>query len=201
MDAGGMRVHMGLSEALRFSYSQLVRRSGRSALNVASITLGLSFYTCLLLIDVFYQTHAALGGARLNVDQTYYWLVAIALAVSVVGITNAMLISVQERVKEIGTMKCIGALNSHITLLFLIEALLQGLAGGVIGYLTGAAAALLAVGFSTGFDIILKVPVAQNVTMFASSLILATLLSTVATLYPAYRASRLDPVEALRYEL
>ena len=73
-----------------------------------------------------------------------------------------MLISVQERVKEIGTMKCLGALDRHITLLFLIEALLQGIIGGVIGYAVGVVAALLTTGFTTGFDIILRVPVAQN---------------------------------------
>jgi putative ABC transport system permease protein len=201
MAAGERRVHLGYAEAFRLGYNQLIRRLDRSMLNVASIALGLSFYTSLLLTDTFYRTYTVLGGGSLNVEATYYWLVAIALAVSVVGITNAMLISVQERVKEIGTMKCLGAMNRHIILLFLVEALLQGLMGGLIGYAVGVVAALITTGETTGYDIILKVSAIESFALFATSLALAVALSTVATIYPAWRASKLDPVEALRYEL
>ena len=201
MAAGEKRVRLGYSEAFRLGYNQLVRRLDRSMLNVASIALGLSFYTSLLLTDAFYRAYTTLGGASLSVDATYYWLVAIALAVSIVGITNAMLISVQERVKEIGTMKCLGAMNRHITLLFLVEALLQGVIGGVIGFFGGVVAALLTTGGTTGYDIILRVPLSETLTLLVTSLALAVGLSVAATIYPAYRASRLDPVVALRYEL
>ena len=115
MKAGDKQVHFGYVEALRLGNIQLLRRLDRSALNIASIALGLSFYTSLLLTDTLYRTYESLGGASVSVEATYYWLVAIALVVSVVGITNAMLISVQERVKEIGTMKCLGALDRTYT--------------------------------------------------------------------------------------
>jgi len=194
-------VHFSFSDAFKLAISYLERRRDRSLLNIASISLGLSFFTTLLLTDTFYQTFMVMGGGNLTVDQTYYWLVIIALAVSVVGITNAMLISVYERIREIGTMKCIGALDKHIILLFLVEAVLQGALGGFFGILFGTLAALLTTGSTTGFDIILKVNPMKLLTLYASSVILAIFLSTIATMYPAYRASKLDPVEALRYEL
>lgn len=198
---GHGRVTFSFRDAINLGFSYLRRRRDRSILNIASISLGLSFYTSLILTDVFYQTYAILGGSSQSVESTYYWLVIIALIVSVVGITNAMLISVFERVREIGTMKCIGALDQHVLLLFLVEALLQGLVGGLIGYILGVGAALLSTGFTTGFNIILYVQPVRLLTIFATSLGISLILSTVATMYPAYRASKLDPVEALRYEL
>ena len=112
-----------------------------------------------------------------------------------------MLIAVYERYKEIGTMKCLGALDRHIILLFLVESSFQGLAGGLAGFLLGLAAAVASTGFTTGFDIALKVPPLQMPTLFTGSVALALTLSMTATLYPAWRASKLRPVEALRYEL
>jgi len=98
-------------------------------------------------------------------------------------------------------MKCLGALDRHIVLLFLVESSFQGLAGGVLGFILGLAAAVVSTGFSTGFDIALKVPALRMLTLFAGSVLLALALSMMATMYPAWRASKLRPVEALRYEL
>ena len=134
-------------------------------------------------------------------DAYQYWLVAVALIVSVVGITNAMLISVYERTREIGTMKCIGALDQHIVMLFLVEAVIQGTAGGLIGYFLGVLAALASVGFTIGFDIIFKVGSLDLAVFLVGTTLMSIILSTVASLYPAWRASKLPPVEALRYEL
>ena len=195
------QVHFSLGDATRLGYDQIKRRWGRALINIASIALGLSFYASLILSDTFYNTYEGLGGAQLSVESYQYWLVGVALVVSVVGITNAMLIAVYERYKEIGTMKCLGALDRHIILLFMVESSFQGLAGGVLGFILGLAAAVVSTGFSTGFDIALKVPALRMLTLFAGSVLLALALSMMATIYPAWRASKLRPVEALRYEL
>lgn len=195
------QVHFSLGDAARLSYDHIKRRWGRAAINVASIALGLSFYATLVLSDTFYGTYEGVGGVQLSVESYQYWLVGVALVVSVVGITNAMLIAVYERYKEIGTMKCLGALDRHIIMLFLVESGFQGLAGGLLGFMLGMLAAVMTTGFSTGFDIVFKVPAVRMLTLFGGSVLLALTLSMVATMYPAWRASKLRPVEALRYEL
>jgi putative ABC transport system permease protein len=195
------RVSFTLGDAARLGYEYIKRRMDRASINIASIALGISFLSTLMLTDAFYRAQALVGGTRLSVETYQYWLVFVALAVSVVGITNAMLIAVYERYREIGTMKCLGAMDRHILMLFLIESFIQGVAGGVVGFSVGLVAALLSTGFTTGFDIVLKVPSSELLGLFAGSTLLSMILSVTATMYPAYRAAKLNPVEALSYEL
>lgn len=194
-------VYFTLSDAIRLGLGYIRRRFQRTAINVASIALANSFLTSLVLTDLFYATYNEFQGGSIGVDAYQYWLVAVALVVSVVGITNAMLISVYERYREIGTMKCIGALDQHILMLFLVESILQGATGGITGYIFGLIAAILSSGFTTGFDIILKVPATPLIVYLFGSIFLSVILSIVASMYPAWRASKLPPVEALSYEL
>jgi hypothetical protein len=196
-----MRVQFTLMDAVRLGHQYIRRRLDRSLINIASIALGLSFYTTMVISDLLYSTSARLGGGQVAVESYQYWLVAVALVVSIVGITNAMLIAVYERYREIGTMKCIGALDRHILLLFLVEAFVQGAIGGVAGFLLGVLGALLSAGFTTGFGIVTMVPATEYLLFLGGSTILSIVLSMTATVYPAFRAARLNPVEALSYEL
>lgn len=188
-------------DALRLGYWYINRRMDRAMINMASVALGISFLSTLMMTDAFYRAFALAGGERLSVETYQYWLMFVAIVVCVVGITNAMLIAVYERFREIGTMKCIGALDRHILLLFLVESLIQGTVGGAVGFAVGIVGALLSTGFTVGFDILLKVPATEFILLFGGSVLLSMILSVVATLYPAYRAAKLNPVEALSYEL
>jgi ABC-type antimicrobial peptide transport system permease subunit len=195
------RVSFTLTDAFRMGYEHIRRGIDRAAINIASIALGISFLSSLTLTDAFYRASARSGGASIGVESYQYWLVFVALAVCMVGIVNAMLIAVYERYKEIGTMKCLGALDRHILMIFMAESFLQGFVGGALGVTIGLLTALLSVGFAVGFDIMTKVPALELVILLGGSALLSILLSAASTIYPAFRAARLKPVEALSHEL
>ena len=120
-------------------------------------------------------------------------IAAISLLVGGIGIMNIMLVSVTERTREIGLRKAIGASNKDIMTQFVIEAVLMSFIGGVLGVLAGSGISLL-ITFFTGW----------TVKIYLFSVVVSTLFSLVVGLvfglWPAYQASRLNPIEALRYE-
>ncbi len=126
-------------------------------------------------------------------------IAAISLLVAAFGIMNTMLMSVLERTREIGVMKAIGATNSRVMSIFLAEAMLVGLIGGAAGVLTGAVFSQLVSGIASAMMGITMKPVILP-QLVAFSIGFAVFVGALSGIYPARRASRLDPVEALRYE-
>ncbi len=127
------------------------------------------------------------------------WIVVISLLVTVIGISNALLMSVTERFREIGTMKCLGALSSFIRMLFLIESSLIGAAGAILGVLAGALLPLLAYGFTYSFSTVLgSLPYGLLALAAVGSAVVGIVLAVMAAIYPAAIASRMLPASALR---
>lgn len=121
-------------------------------------------------------------------------IAGISLVVGGIGIMNIMLVSVTERTREIGVRIAVGATGLTILVQFLIEACIISVLGGALGILLG----LLFADFLENYTGVLKTFTPASSIYLA--LIMATVVGVLSGIYPAYRASRLDPVEALRYE-
>ena len=120
-------------------------------------------------------------------------IAVIALVVGAIGIANIMLVSVTERTREIGIMKAVGARNRDVMELFLVEATLLGTGGALVGLPLGLAVAWGAAQYA-------EVGFALAPFWSALAVLVGVLVGVVAGLYPAWRAARVDPIDALRYE-
>ncbi len=125
-------------------------------------------------------------------------IAGISLVVGGIGIMNIMLVSVTERTREIGIRKAIGANRDNILLQFICESVIVTLAGGIIGVALGVGAAMIANGqdFGTGTTVNTQVSATSVIVAFAVSVVIGLFFG----IYPAWRASQLDPIEALRAE-
>ena len=120
-------------------------------------------------------------------------IAAISLLVGGVGVMNIMLVSVTERVREIGLRKALGATPRVIRRQFLVEASVLGLSGGMLGVLLGIAAGV-------GLSKLISQPIVISPTATLGALVVAVAIGLVFGVYPASRAARLAPIEALRSE-
>lgn len=129
-----------------------------------------------------------------------WFLLFISFLVCMVGITNAMLMSITERFKEIATMKCLGATDHFILVQFMLEAALQGVAGGIFGMLLGFSAAIIKASALFGNAAFTYWPgwILAGAGVF--SIITGIILSILASIYPSWAASRMAPMEAMRVE-
>lgn len=219
------------SEAFRISIRNVTLRLGRAIITATGVILGIAFLTSVCTSKVIQDglaaskaqqvraLAAATGGATegqagnlaealADVEEQkvrqarQIWLVVMSLLVCGVGITNAMLMSVTERFREIGTMKCLGALDVFIVRLFLIEAAVIGVLGSLAGLLLGHLAMLLVFAIKEkSFSVAAKMDWSMMLIYLAVALVIGTILSLVAAVPPAMRAARMRPAVALQTEI
>lgn len=152
------------------------------------------------ILELYYSTYDAITLFLLGIG-------GVALLVSGVSILNVMIISVTERTKEIGILRSIGTKRTQVMRLFLYEALVIGalgsIAGGILSiaggyYLAGAVAQTLGTSFSTLPD--LTVFDMRGIGFIVLGVLFGVLVSIISGIYPAFRAIRINPIEALHYE-
>ncbi len=138
--------------------------------------------------EMFVQTFNAIGVVVAGIG---LFITALSLFVGAIGIMNIMFVSVTERTKEIGIRKAIGAKRSTILLQFLIESAALSLMGGIFGIIISYPLSLL---------INQIMPTSMPIIVVAIAILISLIVGVVSGFLPANRASKLDPVEALRYE-
>ena len=211
-------ISLPFAKSVEISFKSLRVRFFRSMITVSSLVLAVSFLSFVLvnldiasgmLLSGGREAARALSQAGYDVDLAQgvvsmsakeRWIVILSMLVCAVGIINAQLMSVTERFSEIGVMKCLGALDSMILRLFLLEAAMQGLAGASAGALLGCLFSLL-----TG---VVRFGAASlgdlSLLSLLGSLGLATAggcaLSLIGVLYPSWLAARMEPIKAIRAE-
>jgi len=139
------------------------------------------------------QIADALSGTTKVMTTLLGAVAAVSLLVGGIGIMNIMLVSVTERTREIGLRLAIGALEREVLLQFLIEAVVLSALGGLVGIVIATAA-------SWGLASVMSVPYLFNISINLLSLVFSAAIGVVFGYFPARRAARMDPIEALRHE-
>jgi putative ABC transport system permease protein len=140
------------------------------------------------------ETLSTLNDVTASMTAVLAGIAAISLIVGGIGIMNIMLVSVTERTREIGIRKAIGAKRKNILIQFLIEAVLVTGIGGAMGVLIGLSIIKFVIG---GLNI---VPVVYSTTWIIISFGISLIVGVIFGMFPAYKAARLNPIEALRHE-
>jgi len=211
-------ISLPFSKSLEISFKSLKVRFFRSMITISSLVLAVSFLSFVLVnLDIAvgllknggseaaralslagYDVNLAQGAVAMSAKER--WIVILSLLVCTVGIINAQLMSVTERFSEIGVMKCLGALDSMILRLFLLEATMQGLAGATAGALLGCLFSLLVGGIRFGFAALGDLSLLSMLGSVGIAIVGGCTLSLFGVLYPAWLAARMEPINAIRAE-
>ena len=224
--AGGREIVLPMSKAVEISFRSLKIRFGRSLITTSGVILAIAFLMSVWSSNAIVGSLRAVNKSEINLllqkngietglaesgeasaeaqarmleeESKQTWLISLSLLVCVVGIANAMLMSVTERFREIGTMKCLGALDSFIVKLFLLESTFQGFAGTTAGIIIGFALTFLLALLDYGGYVLDYFPLSKIAESAGFALVVGTSLSLIGAMLPAYRAAKMEPVEAMR---
>lgn len=201
--------------AFTVSWGAMRRRFLRLLITMVGVILAIAFLSYMLITDGITKALIAANDGRLNVllqragadvfaeegaGEMMMLLIGLSLLTCLVGIVNSMLMSVAERVKEIGTLKCLGARDLFIVKTYFIESSLQGVCGATLGMILGCVVAIAAVLKSYGTHVFAHFPAGPVIVALLISLLAGSVISILAAIAPAYIAARKQPVEALRVE-
>jgi ABC-type multidrug transport system permease subunit len=207
--------HLPTKTLFQLAWAGLRVRLARSLVTLLSVVLAIAYLSYSGVSNDLVQRLAAsksdeiytlLRATGIDVEATVKgnpldrWLVAMALLTCTVGIANAMLMSVTERFREIGTMKCLGAENGTVVKLFLIESAMIGGAGSLMGILVGLLICVVAGAAQFGRYAIEYLTLRSVMTYVGFAFLAGVVLCLIGAGYPALVASRMRPVEALRVE-
>lgn len=211
-------ITLPFSKSLEISFKSLKVRFFRSMITISSLVLAVSFLSFVLVnLDIAagllkhggkeaaqaltmagYDVNLAEGAVSMSAKER--WIVILSLLVCTVGIINAQLMSVTERFSEIGVMKCLGALDSMILKLFLLEAAMQGMAGAAVGAVIGCLFSILSGVIRFGFTALTDISILSMLGSVGMATLAGCILSLIGVLYPALLAARMEPINAIRSE-
>jgi len=201
--------------AFSVSWGSLRRRFFRSMITMVGVVLAIAFLTYMLVMDDITNALISQDLDKLNIllqkadvdiientgtDTRMILLIGLSLFTCLVGIINSMLMSVTERVREIGTMKCLGALSTFILKIYFIESALQGVIGTFMGLFTGLVVSVAISAHSFQNYVWQFMPWLEVGESLGISCIVGALISVVAAIAPAHWAAAKEPVEAMRVE-
>lgn len=204
LHAQSRQVNLPFKRAVEISVRSLAIRSSRTLATAFVVAFAIWFLT-LMLSDRSVADALEIGEvvSRATAAQQAQdlWVVIVSMLVAVVGITNTLHMSVAERYREIGTMKCLGALDRFVVELFLLESLALGLAGSVTGALFGTLHATVP-WLLRGKELAeVHLPMGALGKNFLIGVGAGLLLTIFGSLYPAVRAAKMAPAEAMRTEV
>lgn len=204
------------TQVIKISFNSIRVRFFRTLITTLTLTLAIAFVTYIrsgyeILNSIWPHADGSLQesilasgyeltGGRFGTSPKDTWLAILSLMVCVVGIVNAQLMAVTERFREIGTFKCLGALDSFVVRIFVFEAIYQGLLGGFSGSILGIIVATVSISFKAGWAAFRWWPFGAMLKTIGWGVILADFLSLLGVIYPALVAARMQPAEALRTE-